>query len=337
MEGSGVLTNRGRRALKGAFFALLLAIPLLAPALPTSEAHAARKGNRAEERVLYTKNSLYQYLVVADDLQKEERYIYNSKRDYMQGGMSLKHPDALLFEYTRLSFIALAFLDRTPKKVLFVGLGAGSMPRWFHRYYPKAKVDAVEIDPEIFKIAKKYFSFREDERMKVHIMDGRRFIKRSREKYDMVFLDAYQTDYIPFHLTTVEFLKEVRRILADDGVVASNIVSERRNKYFYAMIKTYVEVFPHLYIYKALHSENNIFIAPAYGRKKKAEDIRARARQLEGEKSFDFDLPSLNDYYGYYTFFKMPPDTPLLTDDFAPVNLYRYMGVEENKGGRKAR
>ena len=41
----------------------------------------------------------------------------------------------------------------------------------------------------------------------------------------MIFLDAYQNDYIPFHLTTLEFLKEVKSRLKEDGVVVSNILS----------------------------------------------------------------------------------------------------------------
>ena len=121
--------------MKLPLFCIVLFVLLSCPA------YAEETRTKPQEKILYTKNSLYQYLVVADNIEKQERYIYNSKRDYMQGGISTKNPDRLIFEYYRMSFISLAFLKSRPKDVLFVGLGAGSMPRWFHRYYPKVRVD----------------------------------------------------------------------------------------------------------------------------------------------------------------------------------------------------
>jgi spermidine synthase len=277
---------------------------------------------KTQEKILYTKNSLYQYLVVVDNLEKQHRYIYNSKRDYMQGGISTENPDRLIFEYYQMSFISLAYLKSRPKDVLFVGLGAGSMPRWFNRYYPKVKTDVVEIDPEIFKVAKEYLHFKENENLKVHISDGRRFIKRTKERYDMVFLDAYQTDYIPFHMTTVEFLREVRKALKDNGVVVSNIVPESKNKYFYSMIRTYLEVFPRLYLFKGNKSRNYVFIATADKRLVGPEELRDRAKALV---RFDIDMMLISQFYGTHRDFYEPDEAELLTDDFAPVNLYRYM------------
>jgi spermidine synthase len=289
-------------------------------------AYAEEARPKAREKILYAKNSLYQYLVVAEDLEKQERYIYNSKRNYMQGGISTENPDRLIFGYYKMSFISLAFMKGRTRDALFVGLGAGAMPRWFHRYYPKVGVDVVEIDPEIFKVAKEYFHFKETENMKVHISDGRRFIKRAGKRYDMIFLDAYQTDYIPFHMTTVEFLREVRKALRENGVVVSNIVPEKKNKYFYSMIKTYVEVFPRLYIFKDNRSRNYVFIATASKRLVSPEELRDRAKGLY---RLDIDMMLFSQFYGTYRDYYNPGEAELLTDDFAPVNLYRYM-----EGGR---
>ena len=49
----------------------------------------------------------------------------NQKKEYIQGGIYINAPDKLLFEFTQMGFISLAFLDSEPKDVLFVGLGAG--------------------------------------------------------------------------------------------------------------------------------------------------------------------------------------------------------------------
>src|SRR5574340_7790 len=83
------------------------------------------------EKLLFEKNSLYQYIQVIEDTVKKERYVRNHKREYTQGGIYVNAPDKLLFEFTQLGFVSLASLDRDPKDVLFVGLGAGVMPRYF--------------------------------------------------------------------------------------------------------------------------------------------------------------------------------------------------------------
>src|SRR4030042_7002953 len=82
------------------------------------------------EKPIFEKNSLYQYISVIDNATKRERYIRNNKREGRQGGFSWDTPDKLLFEYTKMAFVSLAFMEREPQEVLFVGLGAGSMPRY---------------------------------------------------------------------------------------------------------------------------------------------------------------------------------------------------------------
>jgi spermidine synthase len=280
--------------------------------------------SESSEKILFEKNSLYQYISVIEDTVKKERYIVNTKRDYNQGGIYVDTPDRLLYEYTQMSFISLAFIQRQPKDALFVGLGAGAMPRYFNRYYPDTAVDVVEIDPDIFEVAKKYFHFKETPVLKVHLSDGRIFIKRSRKEFDMIFLDAYQNDYIPFHLTTKEFLQEVKGRLRKGGVVVSNITSPFKNKFFDSMIETYNQVFPHLYIFKGRKSNNYIFIATDSSKKIEQDELEKRAEKIQKSKNFDFNFTRIPWAYAYHTEFGWP-EAKVLTDDFAPVNLYKHM------------
>jgi len=279
--------------------------------------------SETSEKLLFEKNSLYQYISVVEDTVKKERYVRNQKRDYAQGGIFVNAPDKLLFEFTQLVFISLAFLDREPKDVLFVGLGAGAMPKYFNKHYPEGMTEIAEIDPDMVSVAQKYFSFKENGRMKVHVDDGRIFIKRAKKKYDMIFLDAYQNDYIPFHLTTAEFLREVKSRLKEDGIVVSNITSPFRNKLFDSMVMTYREVFPHVYLFKGKQSANFVFVATAGSRKKERDTIMARAEKIQTHKKFDIDLPGMASRYAYSSEYAYE-GAKVLTDDFAPVNLYRF-------------
>jgi len=274
------------------------------------------------ERLIFEKNSLYQYISVIEDTAKNERFIRNNKREISQGGVYLNAPDRLLFEYSQISFISLAFLDREPKDALFVGLGAGAMPRYFNKYYPEANIDIVEIDPDIEMVARKYFYFKANERMRVHLADGRLFIKKTQKKYDIIFLDAYQNDYIPFHLTTMEFFKEVKSRLKEGGVVVSNVLSPFRNKFFDSMVVTYDKVFPQLYIFKGRKSNNFVFIATLKSGIRDKEDISSIAQKIQASKKMDIDLGKIGWTCEHCDEYKT--NAKALTDDFAPVNLYKY-------------
>jgi spermidine synthase len=275
------------------------------------------------EKLLFEKNSPYQYIAVIDDTAKKERYVRNQKREFAQGGIFLNAPDKLLFEFTQMGFVSLAFLDKDPKDVLFVGLGAGAMPKYFSGRYPEAIIDIAEIDPDMVSVAQKYFYFRENERMKVHIDDGRLFVKRARKKYDWIVLDAYQNDYIPFHLTTLEFLKEVRSRLKDDGVIVANITSTFRNKFFDSMVMTYKKAFSQFYIFKGRKSGNFIFVATLSSKIMDKDHVEVKARKIQAARKFDIDLEGFASRLESSEAYEWGR-AKILTDDFAPVNLYQH-------------
>ena len=275
------------------------------------------------EKMIFEKNSLYQYIQVIEDTVKKERYVRNQKREYTQGGIYVNAPDKLLFEFTQMGFVSLAFLDGEPKDVLFVGLGAGAMPKYFAVRYPDAVIDIAEIDPDMLAVAQKYFYFKENERMKVHVEDGRLFVKRTKKKYDWIILDAYQNDYIPFHLTTLEFLKEVRSRLKENGAVVANITSPYRNKFFDSMVMTYKKAFPHLAIFKGKKSANFIFVATMTSKNRHKDSVEARARKIQSARKFDIDLEDFASRYEPSDIYEWA-GAKVLTDDFAPVGIYQY-------------
>ena len=275
------------------------------------------------EKLIFEKNSLYQYIQVIDDTVKKERYVRNQKKEYTQGGIYLNFPDKLRFEFTQMVFVSLAFMDKDPKDVLFVGLGAGAMPKYFTARYRDANIDIAEIDPDMVAVAQKYFYFKENVRMKVHAEDGRLFVKRTMKKYDWIVLDAYQNDYIPFHLTTLEFLKEVKSRLKDDGVVVANITAPYRNKFFDSMLMTYKKAFPHIAIFKGKKSANFIFVATTGSKIKDKDSTEARARRIQSDRKFDIDLEDIASRYEPSEAYEWG-GAKILTDDFAPVNIYQH-------------
>ncbi|MBI3328305.1 MAG: fused MFS/spermidine synthase, partial [Nitrospinae bacterium] len=265
---------------------------------------------------LYEKDSLYHRILVTEE--GGVRYIRFDR--LRQSALDLKDPDRMVFLYTQYLHLALAF-HGDPQRALFIGLGGGYAPRRFHQDYPWLHIDVAELDPEVVNVAKRYFLFKESERMKVQAVDGRIFVNKTRHQYDMVFLDAYYADAIPFHLTTREFLQELKQKLAPKGIVVSNIIGSVRgsdSKLFRSMLKTLEAEFAQTYVFPVEGVANIIVIATQDTERLGKQAVLARARLLEEQKKVHFPLEQLAHKYLIDGIPK--DDVPELTDDYAPVD-----------------
>jgi len=193
--------------------------------------------------VVYSTQTQYQELRVTE--QGDTRTLYLDGATH--SAMDVDDPDRYVFEYTR--YFHLPYLYRDPgsvDRVLFVGGGGFSGPKRFLREYPGVTVDVVELDPEVVRVARERFGVPESERLNVHTGDGRRFLRRTDHTYDVVVLDAYRADRVPYHLTTVEFMRLVEARLDEEGVVVSNIIAAtdgRGSTFYRAQYRTMDRVF----------------------------------------------------------------------------------------------
>jgi len=297
--------------------------------LVSTVALAAGSGGKAGKTVvLFDKESKYRRIQVVASIDGFVAMHFDKQRG-RQSVVKLGDPGHLELGYTRAAMSALAFMDRVPKDVLFVGLGGGSMPMFMRKHYPTANIDVVEIDPLVVEAAKEFFEFKDDARMKVATLDGRRFLRnlvdkqgKYKKQYDFIFLDAYDAASVPFHLTTTEFLKIVRGALKPGGYVVGNIWSRDSNEYYDAMVATYWKTFPALYIVKVGESDNHIFIASPTKGQVAADKLVARAKAIDVKRKFRFDPAALlKAHYSYITPTK--PKGKVLSDDYAPVNVMK--------------
>ena len=98
------------------------------------------------------------------------------------------------------------------KRILMIGLGGGTISTYLGRYMPDVTIDTVEIDPGVITAAKKYFGIRESDEVRYLDGDGRVFLNRNKQPYDLILFDAFHGGYIPFHLLTKEFFRCSRSI-----------------------------------------------------------------------------------------------------------------------------
>jgi spermidine synthase len=139
-------------------------------------------------------------------------------------------------------------------------------------------------------VAKEFFGFREDATMRAFVDDGRRFIEKSRGRYDIIFLDAFSAENIPYDLSTREFLQSTRDALTPQGVVVANIWSRRTNSLHDSMLRTYLDVFEELYLLEVRGAGNEILLALPREEKIDRDALARRAGEISRQNQFPFDM-----------------------------------------------
>lgn len=248
----------------------------------------------AEQKVLYEKESAYNTIVVTED-EEGLRTLLFEKNGARQSVVKVGDPDHIELPYAKVMPVGLAFVGE-PRRILVIGLGGGTIPSFLRKHFPHATIDAVDIDPDVVYVAKKFFGFREDAKMRAYAADGRRFIEQCREPYDVIFLDAFGCENVPYHLATREFLVAVRRALAPRGVAVGNIWSRGSNPLYDSMVRTYQDVFDELYILDVRARGNKILLAVPRNVWITREDLARRAKTISTDKGFPFDMGELVTY-----------------------------------------
>jgi len=140
-----------------------------------------------------------------------------------------------VFPYAMVLDIARHFFNR-PGDMLLVGLGGGSVAQ---NYYRQGwRVESVEIDPAVVRIAEQYFSLSPDS-AHVNVMDGRRFLMTTDHTYDLIIMDAFGSSSVPFHMVTKEMFAIAKSRLKPGGVLAMNTETrEWHNPLTYSLAAT---------------------------------------------------------------------------------------------------
>ena len=244
--------------------------------------------------------------------------------DYTESVANLRDADDLPLRYAQVMTIATIHAA-SPKKILMLGLGGGSISTYLGRFMPDSTVTTIEIDPGVITAAKTYFGLRETERMRYRPSDGRVFLNRNKELYDLILLDAYRGGYVPVHLLTREFYTLVRHRLAPGGAAAFNI--HDGNKLYTSTLKTLNGVFAAVDLYPTGIGE---VIAVAGRSALDADTLERSARMLQENHGFRFPLPQM-----LQRRMNVPKaqaaNGDTITDDFAPADVYDAMGRDPRR------
>jgi spermidine synthase len=276
--------------------------------------------------LVYEKETLYSHLDVID--------YGNIRTLYLDGNihsqMYKDKPEELVNTYTKYFHLGFLF-NPDAKDVLFVGGGGFSGPKNFLSMYSDVRIDVVEIDPDVISAARNYFSLPVDNGSKLMIYndDARNFLSKTEKKYDLIILDAFSKNYVPFHLMTLEYFQLLGERLTSDGVIISNNIGSMagdRSDIVRAVYKTISQVFPSVYVFPTEHNSRNLQNIMLAAMKTQTEYSKDELRQLgsnndNNNRNFSTALADV-DYLGHlYEAELKTSDVPLLTDQFAPVEI----------------
>jgi spermidine synthase len=232
--------------------------------------------------------------------------------------------DELVNETTKYFHLAAHF-NPAFKKTLMIGAAAYSFPMSFLKTYPDATIDVVEIDPALTEIAKKYFNMKENGRLSIYHQDGRVYLNKTKEKYDVIFGDAFANRHsVPYQLTTQEAVQKKFDILNENGVVILDTISAvngEKGTFLRAEYATYRSVFPQVFLFP-IKEENN---------GDKIQNIILVALKSNKKYSFTSNNSELNKYLSHRWIKPIAEDVPILTDDFAPVDYYTSRALAQNR------
>lgn len=274
-------------------------------------------------KVVHKERSMYRNILV-EDIENLRCLKFNVKTSKTNQSCIYKNdPRYLVFNYTKLLFSSLLVTNKDPEKVLIIGLGGGTMSNTIHEIFPEAKIENIEIDPAVVKVARKYFGFFENQNITSKTQDGRIFVKRAgikKEKYDWIILDAFNGDYIPEHLLTKEFLEEVKALLSDNGVLSANTFSV--SELYAHESATYKAVYGDFFNVRNGRNTNRIILAinkPLPD----GQTIMRRAKALQALlEPFGVNMIELSsNMYSTAEDQDWPENTKVLTDQFSPANL----------------
>lgn len=143
-----------------------------------------------------------------------------------QSHVDLDDPTGLEFEYVRrLSFaLDLAAPPGRPLRVLHLGGGALTLPRYLAATRPGSTQRIVEVDAALVELVRRELPWPNSFRLRVRVGDARDVVTGTPDAaYDAVVSDVFAGSRTPAHLTSVEFATQAARILRPGGWYLANL------------------------------------------------------------------------------------------------------------------
>ena len=206
----------------------------------------ARRGQPAADAVVETVDGGLAELVPDRDRARAWTLLIDGAP---QSHVDLDDPAYLSFEYQRRlgHVIDLVAPPGKPVQVVHLGGGALTLARYVAATRPRSTQQAVERDAALVQLVRRELPLDPNARIRVRSADAREGLAKIPDGWaDLVIADVFSGARTPAHLTSVEFLTDVRRVVNDAGCYAANLADGPPLAHLRGQIATAGAVFPEL-------------------------------------------------------------------------------------------
>ncbi len=212
---------------------------------------------RTPATAVFEADSAYQHIRVYEDVSKDsgDRKLRVVALDYLiHGYVDLADPTYLNYDYERIyRDVARRYIGgRRHVSAFFLGGGSYTFPRWLLAEWPGSRAVVAEIDPLVVEANHQATGLSRTTPVRTIAMDARNAVEdlRPGERFDFVFGDAFNDLSVPYHLTTVEFTRQVADHLAPDGAYMLNVIDNFESGLLLgSVVNTLQRVFRHVYVF----------------------------------------------------------------------------------------
>jgi hypothetical protein len=239
---AGLLATRARRAATAVALLATLAGAAVAAGSSARDAALAAEGFA----VPFEASSAYADVKVVDWVRPEQPLVGRRMLYIGLGAHTVVANGSVNESYVRALHL-IAGLRPEARTSCVIGLGGGAIPHVLQAY--GHSVDSVEIDPLVVDAARRWFGVTESATHRVHVLDGRRWLRETDRRFDVIVNDAFGSGTAPFHLFSREMLELTRERLTPGGLFVVNYLGFTEAPYDRAVasaLRTLQATFPHV-------------------------------------------------------------------------------------------
>ena len=209
-----------------------------------------------DDKILYEKQSDFHNIKVVEN---EVGRFLHYKDTYQAGFINTPFYKGNL---PYINYFTIPYLINPDiKDILLIGFGTGKIVNDWEKLFDNLKsIDVVDIEENIYDIAKDYFNFKKSDKVNFFLQDGIVFLRENTKKYDLIVVDVASDDGIDERFLDDEYLALIKNSLSINGIFISNLCSSadlnhRENKFFKSLIQVYKSYFKNLFVFKGDESD----------------------------------------------------------------------------------
>lgn len=211
-----------------------------------------------------------------------------------QSSIIIDDPNQLHTLYAR-AMMGLLIFDDSPKNVLMIGLGGGTLTKYLLHEFTDCKIKVIEYRDSVLKVARSYFNLPFDSRLKIGIGCGGHYVhQRSNtheEEHDIIMIDAYSDAGMAPEVSSPAFFYHCKTLLKKEGLLAINLWITNE-ALFQEVMHNMAHVFDSKILFLPVRRRGNV-IGFAFGENTpqySMKQLRQHAKQLEQKYHIEFPV-----------------------------------------------